>query len=169
LNKSRRVLFSLGPAHFPSSPTGPRAGLPPPLLTRHANRLLHPSVPRLAGRQTPPRSSAPYRTPLLSLNYASRPDPFSPFPPSVPAQRSHQAPSPFFLHLPRSVPLAAAHAPPLPLVLVTETPAHHCRLPGSPDSMKNRRRPAPHGELHPPGLPVHVEATSHLPLSPPVP
>jgi hypothetical protein len=153
-NKLGRVQFSLGLARFPSSPAGPCS-----LGVAHAPDSLLPYS------QTTPNAARLCRSRVLSV---ARPPPSPPFPPSVPAQRSHHAPSPFLPYPSCSVPLTAARAPPLPLVLVTETPTRHCRPPGTPDSMKNSHRPAPHGELHPPDLPICVEVASHLPLCPPV-
>jgi hypothetical protein len=88
-NKSRRVLFSLGPAHFPSSLASPRSPgvahatdslLPCSRTTPTATRLRWSRV--LPAARPPPHSSAPYRTPPLSLSCVSHLGPFSPiFPP----------------------------------------------------------------------------------------
>jgi hypothetical protein len=117
LNKLRRVLFSLGPAHFPSSPTGlhslgmahaldsllPCSRTVPPVARLRWSRVFPVARPPLL------EGVVPYRTPPLSLSYASRLGPFSTISPLGPGAKKPPSTATF---LPTSSALGSSHRSP---------------------------------------------------------
>jgi hypothetical protein len=109
-------------------------------------------------------------------------DPF----PSLLAARRARAPSPPFLplypgakkppsvvtFLPPSSALSSSHRSPrttFATCLRRQDPRSPLPTAGLTGLRKEPSPTRPHGELHPLGLLIRVEAASHLPLSPPVP